>query len=273
MCDGEDRRGNAAYSRRGVVRGAVLVAGGTLLGSAAILGAASGASAAATPGVLTREDWDARSPRKKAQVLTEPPDHIVIHHTATANTSDFSRSRALSLSRGIQNWHMDNNGWNDTGQQLTISRGGYVMEGRNTSLEAIAEGKHVVGAHVANHNSHTLGIENEGSYGSASPPEEQLAALVATVAWLCAVYELDPEQAIVGHRDFNATACPGDELYALLPSLRTEVCARMAREGQRRAQSAPVAEENRPAFPDVPDTERSAPYFHGPALGEEEDHR
>lgn len=233
----------------------------------------SSAHAAAKPEILTRADWGARAPRRDAQVLSAKPDHIVVHHTATANSSDYSESHAMALSRGIQNWHMDNNGWDDTGQQLTISRGGHVMEGRNRSLEVLGEAQHVVGAHVANHNSHTLGIENEGSYGDSDPPERQLSALVGLLAWLCALYELNPEDAIVGHRDFNATACPGDQLYDQLPTLRTDVGARMAREGLRLGQSTPLAEGHLPTHPDVPDSERRAPFYHGPTLGERESHR
>jgi hypothetical protein len=51
--------------------------------------------------------------------------------------ADVSLEHAFQDSRDIQNLHMDTNGWSDTGQQLTIGRGGFVMEGGNRSLEAI----------------------------------------------------------------------------------------------------------------------------------------
>ena len=40
---------------------------------------------------------------------------------------------------------MQTNGWDDIGEQLTISRGGYVMEGRAGSLNAIAHNELVGG--------------------------------------------------------------------------------------------------------------------------------
>ncbi|WP_199237953.1 peptidoglycan recognition protein family protein [Kribbella steppae] len=38
-------------------------------------------------------------------------------------------------------------------------------------------------------------------------------------------YGLDPHAAIVGHRDYNATQCPGNVFYARLPELRDRVAA------------------------------------------------
>src|SRR5690606_25893991 len=135
-------------------------------------------------------------------------------------------------SRQIQNWHMDHNGWNDSGQQLTISRGGIVMEGRNRSLDAIRTRNLAVGAHVLRHNRHTIGIENEGTYMKAQVPAQLWRSLVEVCAWLCQVYDLDPSRAIVGHRDYNSTSCPGDVLYARLPALRRQVAARMSGAGK-----------------------------------------
>jgi hypothetical protein len=149
-----------------------------------------------------------------------------VHHTAEGNSNDFSLAQAFRHSRLIQNLHMDRNGWIDSGQQLTISRGGYVMEGRSLSLRAIREGQHVSGAQTAGHNDHTIGIENEGLYVTAPVPAALFASLVATCAWLCERYGLDPFAAIVGHRDYvTTTVCPGDVLYARLPELRQRVAA------------------------------------------------
>lgn len=213
---------HSMLSRRGLLR-AGTVAGG-LLATGALHGILAG-PALAQPRIYTREEWGARPPTSAATILDRAPDRIVVHHTASENTSDLSLDQAFALSRWIQDLHMDDNGWADAGQQLTISRGGYVLEGRNRSLEAIAQGDHVMGAHVSGHNEHTIGIENEGIYVSEDTTAELFSSLVATCAWLCQVYSLDPYVAIVGHRDYNATQCPGDVLYARLPELREAVDA------------------------------------------------
>ncbi|WP_017570274.1 peptidoglycan recognition protein family protein [Nocardiopsis halotolerans] len=254
--------------RRTVLRGTALAAGGVLLGGMA--GIPDGAHAATRPKVYTRADWGARAPRNKIEVVGRGPTHIVVHHTATANVSDTSTSHAAALSRSIQRHHMDTNGWSDIGQQITISRGGHIMEGRDQSLWSVEAGHHVLGAHTANHNGHTLGIENEGTYTSVTPPRLLLDALADTCSWLCLMYQLDPDAAIVGHRDFNTTGCPGDELYALLPELRSIVRRRLRKRlghpvGVAGAEPAP---EETPTYPEVPETGRVAAHQHGPAVGE-----
>ncbi|NUR97097.1 MAG: N-acetylmuramoyl-L-alanine amidase, partial [Kribbellaceae bacterium] len=125
----------------------------------------------------------------------------------------------------IQDLHMDTNGWIDIGNQLTISRGGFLMEGRSQSLPAINNGQNVLGAQTANNNSHTIGIEHEGIYVSEDVPVALFDMSVLTCAWLCTKYGLDPHVAIVGHRDYNTTQCPGDVFYARLPELRDRVAA------------------------------------------------
>jgi hypothetical protein len=178
--------------------------------------------------IHTRDDWKALPPRRPATLQKKTPDKIVVHHTATANSKDTSLEHAYRLSREIQRFHMHKRGWDDTGQQLTISRGGHVMEGRNRSLEAIRTGGHAIGAQARYHNDHTLGIENEGTYSKASVPGKLWEALVETCCWLCVEYDLDPFRAIVGHRDLVTTDCPGDVLYARLSELRTEVAESLA---------------------------------------------
>jgi hypothetical protein len=135
------------------------------------------------------------------------------------------------------------------------------MEGRNRSLEAIGQRKNVMGAQVANENSHTLGIENEGTYITALPPVALWNSLVQTLAWLCGVYGLDPHASIVGHRDYNNTQCPGDAFYAKLPMLRDDVASAAGAPLSEHA-TAPYVRTNLPG----PRTRGD----HGPAVGARE---
>lgn len=250
----------SALDRRQLLIRTAALAGGAALAAATDL--TNSAIAAAQPSIRTRAEWNARAPVAAASIIAKP-DHLVVHHTATANSADLSLSHAFALSRAIQNHHMDTNGWDDTGQQLTISRGGHIMEGRNRSLQAIGQGNNVLGAQTLNHNSHTLGIENEGTYVSANPTQQLWDSLVDTLAWLCDVYGLDPHAAIVGHRDYNATQCPGDRLYARLPELRNDVAASLGLAGRERL--TPLVRSGLPG--------PRAPFDHGPALAPGERHR
>lgn len=225
---------NSAMSRRGLIKGAAAVAaGGALVATAINTSTASAASFAGgdEPILLySRDDWDARDPSTPVEII-DAPDTIVVHHAVWPNSSDFSLKHAYQVSREIQDLHMDKNGWIDAGQQLTISRGGHVMEGRARSLEAIRKKKLVYGTQTADNNDHTIGIENEGTYTEAGTtiPTGQFGSLTQTCAWLCKQYNLDPKDAIKGHRDFvPTTLCPGDALYNRLPELRKKVADLLA---------------------------------------------
>jgi hypothetical protein len=194
-------------------------AGGVLLGGLTL---PTAAHAAPAPRCYTRTEWSARPPKSPTQVIAKP-DHIVIHHTASPNVTDYSLAAAYKVQHWIQDLHMDTNGWIDIGNQLTISRGGFLMEGRSKSLSSINNGQNVLGAQTANNNSHTIGIEHEGIYVSEDVPVALFDMSVLTCAWLCTKYGLDPHASIVGHRDYNTTQCPGDVFYARLPELRDRV--------------------------------------------------
>ncbi|MBO2461328.1 N-acetylmuramoyl-L-alanine amidase [Actinomadura sp. LCR2-06] len=201
------------------------------------------------PHIYTRAQWKARPPKRPAKVLDRAPDHIVVHHTDTGNSTDYSVAHAFGLSRYIQNFHMDKRGWDDSGQQLTISRGGAVMEGRNRSLASIRAGELVKGAQVLHNNDHTLGIENEGNYMRTAVPGRLWASLMEVCVWLCREYDLDPAEAIVGHRDFNQTSCPGDVLYSRLPALRRAVADRLEGSSEPKPKSKPKGKPKAPPKP------------------------
>lgn len=211
--------GCAEPNRRSVIGGALMGLGVLVVSGRTAL------ASTAHPTIYTTADWNARAPKRAPTVLDEPAGKIIVHHTFTENSTDYSLDRAFSLARAIQNYHMDHNNWIDSGQHFTISRGGYMTEGRHESLDALRNGgKFVEAAHCRGQNRLSIGIENEGTYTSEVLRTEHYSALVELCAYLCEQYGIDPYE-IYGHRDFNATACPGDELYAMLPKLRGDVAA------------------------------------------------
>ncbi|MET9570790.1 peptidoglycan recognition family protein [Streptomyces virginiae] len=213
------------YSRRSVLTGAFALATAAALPVAA----AGRAYSAAGPDIIACATWGARAASEPVVVLANRPERIVVHHTATANVTDYTKQRAFALARAIQTYHMDAQGWIDTGQHFTVSRGAFVMEGRHNSLAELRTGtRQVRAAHCVGQNTVSIGIENEGTYTSQTPPAAQYAALADLCAHICDQYGL-PASEIYGHRDFNATSCPGDRLYALLPKLRQDVAARLGR--------------------------------------------
>ncbi|MCP3804468.1 N-acetylmuramoyl-L-alanine amidase [Allokutzneria sp. A3M-2-11 16] len=182
---------------------------------------------AAAPAIHGTAAWRARPARAAISVLARRTSKIIVHHTATPNSTDYSLAHAFALSRSIQNHHMDANGWIDTGQHFTNSRGGHITEGRHRSLEALNSGnKHVLSAHTSGQNEVAFGIENEGLYTSVGPTAAQWNSLVQLCKHMCQKHGIATSQ-IFGHRDFNNTACPGNTLYARLPELRRAVAGAM----------------------------------------------
>lgn len=218
MAINESRSG---MDRRGFLKGAVLIGTGVAFGGLE-LGLAGPAQAFAAPTIASVNTWGAAAPRGSLTVLNQRPDKILIHHTAGSNSTDYSTAHAYALARQIQQGHFAN-GWSDSGQHFTVSRGGHALQGRHNSLGALRSGiKHVIGAHCPGQNSLSIGIENEGTYTSVSPPAGLYDKLVILCAYICDQYDIHSNR-IYGHRDYFATECPGDKLYAMLPKLRDDV--------------------------------------------------
>lgn len=205
-------------TRRGVMLGG-LASGALLVG----LGGVAEAVPTAGPPIIDCDGWGARPNSRIVQVVRARPVKIIVHHTATANVEDYGRGAAEQIARAIQDFHMDRRGWIDSGQHFTISRGGFVLEGRRRSLEALRSGrKQVEGAHCTGQNLVSIGIENEGTYTGTGPPGILWDRLREMCAYVCSQYGIAPGE-IFGHRDFKDTQCPGDILNGLLPRLRVEV--------------------------------------------------
>jgi len=215
-----------ALSRRSLLRAGASVGAVAAVGGLDLLTALPSLGAVAMPTISTCAAWGAQPPTSAIEINSYRPTKILIHHTATANSTDYSQAHAFALSRSIQQSHFSR-GWSDTGQHFTVSRGGYITEGRHRTLETLGgKSTFVLGAHCTGQNSTALGIENEGTYTSTTPPSAQWNKLVDLCAYLCQSYGI-PASALYGHRDFLSTECPGNSFYAQLPSLRSAVAAKL----------------------------------------------
>jgi N-acetyl-anhydromuramyl-L-alanine amidase AmpD len=140
----------------------------------------------------TNLNFSSLTPRSK--VL----EYIVIHHTA---------STAKETVEQIHNFHINNNGWAGIGYHFYIRKDGTIYRGRPEKY---------VGAHCENYNSVSLGICLEGNFEIEKPTEKQIQSVTDLVKYLRKKYG---DFKLVGHRDLNATACPGQYLYSNLLSI------------------------------------------------------
>ncbi|SEO70806.1 peptidoglycan recognition protein family protein [Actinacidiphila rubida] len=180
------------------------------------------------PWIIDCDTWGARPPSSPIQITGNTTNKIILHHMAFPNVTDYSREHAVQLAKDCQNLHMDTNGWADTGQHFTVSRGGYVLEGRHRSLETLDAGQHqVISAHCPGENGNAIGIENEGTYITETPPQALLDSLVDLCVAVCRQFRLNAWD-IFGHWDFRlGTDCPGIAFYAEFPQIRSRVLKAM----------------------------------------------
>lgn len=115
----------------------------------------------------------------------------------------------------IRLWHTRDRGWKDIGYHWIIDRDGTVLPGRAET---------VIGAHVAGHNSGTIGICLVGGYGSnekdAFSKHFTPAQDAALVKLLGEIGKRTTLKKISGHNQYAAKACPGFNVPAWAASHR-----------------------------------------------------
>jgi hypothetical protein len=190
-----------------------------------------------TAKVVTAAEWGARPAR--ISFARTVPRYVIVHNTDNPNPpNDASKGTiegALRLARNIQMFHMDDNLWSDSGHNFLNTTGGFILEGRHGSLDAVKKGFCIQSAHAAQdlgklaNGNQSPGIENEGNFMTFHMGQKQWQSLLELCASLCDSCNISPLN-IKGHRDFSDTDCPGDWLYSQLPLLRKQVADKLGLE-------------------------------------------
>jgi hypothetical protein len=184
------------------------------------------AATAATPAIITRAQWGAdESLRFKDGKEIWPREYrtiekVIVHHTVTSTGGN----DPAAVVRAIYRYHAQVLGWGDIGYNYLVDWKGNVYEGR-------FGGDRVVGGHAYGYNYGSLGVAVIGDYSSQPITSEAVSALARLLAWKARFvnptgngYFVDRViNNIAGHRECNATACPGDALFSQLPALRQSV--------------------------------------------------
>lgn len=168
---------------------------------------------------ISRKDSGLRPPnaRKLTKRRTEQVLGITFHYT-TGEEQGNPNTRAWW--RQIQAWEMANKGYGDIAYNGGFDIYGNAFEGRSSDW---------LGGHASTTfprwpkgfaNRHTVGIaflgDNDPTYTDVTPK-----AFEAMQFW-CNLFFLAHKRRpyVYGHRQFKATACPGDEIMWLLEALR-----------------------------------------------------
>jgi hypothetical protein len=144
---------------------------------------------------VTRGQWGARPPTSGYQGIHS---QVTTGHWEGPHMGDFPHDSCATKVRGIQAYHMDNNGWSDIAYNGMACPHGAVFEGRGPNHRSAANGT------------------NEGNDSSAvicylggeGDPLTDLGkqAMTDGAEWL-------GQPMRKGHKDWYNTACPGDEIY------------------------------------------------------------
>lgn len=173
------------------------------------------------PYYCTRTCWVARAPSCAITTMSSL-NRAVIHHTAA--TSDYATTGEADTKpkiRGIQNYHMDNNGWCDIGYHFLVNKQGNIFSGRQDSGTI---SMNVRGAHDSC-NEGSFGFTLLGNYdvnAVTAVSKDKLAEIIAkrmpsgwdptgTGTAYCGTTDK-----LIGHRQVYATACPGANVWAFV---------------------------------------------------------
>jgi hypothetical protein len=162
--------------------------------------------------IITCPTWGARAPKADITPCGKS-SRIIIHHTAGHHAEidtpgSESREEAVRYARAIQNYHMDSNGWIDSGHNFLVCRNGLILQGRWGTVSQIENGKMVVSAHCPGQNTN-VGIEHEhkGSEPMTAVQREASAQLIAWISWQ---YGRDKPLPLAPHGKYYATSCPAN---------------------------------------------------------------
>lgn len=126
---------------------------------------------------------------------------IVVHCSATPITMNIGAEE-------IKKWHIEK-GWKDIGYHYVIRRNGMIEKGRPDS---------VIGAHLENHNSNSIGICLVGGVDTKNKPQnnfvpEQFKSLGNLIRILMSEY---PKAVVRGHNEYSTKACPSFDVQQWL---------------------------------------------------------
>ncbi len=160
--------------------------------------------------------WGAKPPRNGLSSIVwtlTPAERIIFHHTAGHHKEIDrpgveSEHEAILYARDIQKFHMDGNGWNDSGHNFLVCRNGTILQGRWRTIRAIRQRRMVVSAHCPGQNEQ-IGIEHE-HFGTEEMTKIQKEASAWLQAWIAKRYGKRNLLPVDPHRKYFATSCPAN---------------------------------------------------------------
>jgi uncharacterized protein with LGFP repeats len=208
--------------------------------------AAGGQKVPAPPHLIGRQAWGAAPPQCDPGAFNKVRLGIV-HHTAGGNS--YSNGDGPGIVKGIQQYHMTgpfDPPYCDIAYNFLVDKYGNSYVGRAGSRRTHDP---VYGAHTSGHNKGSVGVAILGNYQDAAFTSGAKQPLSDVLAWRFLAWDIDPlgttnsvsaggashwpagtkvaTKTITGHRDWNSTQCPGNNVYSRMAGIRKGVAKRM----------------------------------------------
>ncbi len=152
--------------------------------------------------LIPRDAWGAAPPG--AGLVPHTIERATVHHTGLVLTDD---RRAPARLLRWDALHRHERGWPDLAYHFVVDRHGHLYEGRDPAYRGDTATSYDPTGRLL--------VACEGDFSRQAPSPRQLDGLVGILAWAAGAYGFTPD-AVDGHRDLAATACPGDALYATI---------------------------------------------------------
>jgi len=153
---------------------------------------------------VTRAQWGARAPSDVSNNITPQNGGVTVHYVGAGNVARANHSDCAAQVRGIQNYHMNTNGWSDIAYTHLVCQHDYIFVGRGNHVRTASNGTtsgnqnwYGVCALIGDADGVTTGLVNAIKSAISSLRSGGGAA-----------------NGINGHRDHLSTSCPGGLLYA-----------------------------------------------------------
>jgi hypothetical protein len=165
---------------------------------------------------VSRDDWGAEHGRGAADPGPEP--RVVIHHAfKPALEPNATPEEERAAVRGIERFHVENNGWAGIGYNWLVAPSGRIYEGRGWKFR---------GAHAGPVNGESIGVCLMIDGGKTEPNQATIQAVRDLIADGIILGEISPDYVLSGHRDHMDRTCPGDKVYARLQEFRHDAGGR-----------------------------------------------
>ena len=159
--------------------------------------------------MITRKQWGALPVTKYKEKIAPPVrTQVVIHHSVTSEGK--TQAQVEATLRNIDKQHRGN-GWGGIGYNLAVDYDGRIYEAR---------GLDILGAHASGVNTKSYGICYIGD-GRKGITDKGVAGIQKAIALV--QNHSAKKLKVVGHRDVNSTACPGDKIYVLITGKKFEI--------------------------------------------------